>query len=102
LPFHVDVYRAQLAAAAAHDAGSRLGGIAAPTLVVHGLEDRMVPPENGRALAAAIPGAELRMLGDAAHLYTTDQPTADGDVLQFLATHHGAPVDSGRSRASSA
>ncbi len=85
MPFHVDGYLAQLAAAAAHDAASRLGGIAAPTFVVHGLEDRMVPPENGRALAAAIPGAELRMLDDAAHLYTTDQPSADADVLRFLA-----------------
>jgi 3-oxoadipate enol-lactonase len=88
-PFHADGYRAQLEAAVEHDAGSRLAGIAAPTLVVHGLEDRMVPPENGRALAAAIPGAELRLLEDAAHLYTTDEPSADGHILQFLARRHG-------------
>jgi 3-oxoadipate enol-lactonase len=84
-PFHVDGYRAQLAAAVAHDAGPRLAGIAAPTLVVHGIEDRMVPPDNGRALATAIPGAELRLLEDAAHLYITDEPSADDYVLQFLA-----------------
>lgn len=83
-PFHADGYRAQLAAAVAHDADSRLSGIAAPTLVVHGIEDRMVPPDNGRALAAAIPGAELRLLDDAAHLYTTDEPSADDHVLRFL------------------
>ena len=58
----------------AHDAAARLGGIAAPTLVVHGAEDRMVPPANGRALAAAIAGARLLELDDAAHLYTTDEP----------------------------
>lgn len=86
-PFHADGYRAQLAAAMAHDAGARLSQIAAPTLVVHGIEDRIVPPENGRALAAAIPGAELRLLDDAAHLYTTDEPTADEHVLRFLAAH---------------
>ena len=45
--------------ACSHDTGARLGSIAAPVLVVHGAEDRMVPPANGRALAAAIPGAEL-------------------------------------------
>jgi 3-oxoadipate enol-lactonase len=85
--FHADGYRAQIAAAIAHDAHARLGGIAAPTLVVHGLEDRMIPPDNARALAAAIPGAELRLLEDAAHLYTTDEPSADEHVLRFLAAH---------------
>ena len=74
--FHPDGYRAQLAAALRHDAGARLGAITAPTLVVHGAEDRMVPPENGRTLAAAIPGAESLLLDDAAHLYTTDEPGA--------------------------
>jgi len=43
-----------------------------------------VPVANGRALAAAIPGAELCLLGDAAHLYTTDDPSADERVLAFL------------------
>ena len=82
--FHPDGYRAQLAAALRHDAGARLGAITAPTLVVHGAEDRMVPPENGRTLAAAIPGAESLLLDDAAHLYTTDDPGADEAVLEFL------------------
>ena len=77
-------YGAQLAAAAGHDAAARLGAIAVPTLVVHGAEDRMVPPANGRALAAAIPGARLLEVEDAAHLYTTDEPAADEAVLEFL------------------
>ena len=78
-------YRAQLAAAATHDAAARLGEIDAPTLVVHGVEDRMIPPANGRALAAAIRGARLLEVADAAHLYTTDEPAADEAVLEFLA-----------------
>src|SRR4051812_46283418 len=49
--FRADGYRAQLAAALAHDASARLREIRAPTLVLHGSEDRMIPPENGRALA---------------------------------------------------
>jgi pimeloyl-ACP methyl ester carboxylesterase len=40
----------------------RLGKIAAPTLVIHGETDELVPPENGKILAAQIPGAEA---GDA-------------------------------------
>jgi 3-oxoadipate enol-lactonase len=77
-------YGAQLAAAAGHDAARRLGDIAAPTLVLHGAEDRMVPPANGRALAARIAGSRLLELDDAAHLYTTDEPAADVAVLEFL------------------
>ena len=83
--FHADGYRAQLAACLSHDTGARLGAIAMPVLVVHGKEDRMVPPANGRALAAAIPGAELLLLEHAAHLYTTDDPGADVAVRDFLA-----------------
>jgi len=79
-------YRAQLAAAVGHDAAARLGAIAVPTLVVHGAEDRMVPPANGRALAATIPGARLLEVEDAAHLYTTDEPAADEAVLEFLSS----------------
>jgi pimeloyl-ACP methyl ester carboxylesterase len=82
--FQPDGYRAQLMAAMAHDAVGRLGSLEAPTLVVHGDEDRMVPPANGRALAAAIPGARRLEVAEAAHLYTTDVPAADEAVLEFL------------------
>jgi 3-oxoadipate enol-lactonase len=58
-PIEAVPYEAQLAAALGHDAHDRLGEIRAPTLVVHGTEDRMVAPANGRALAEAIPGARL-------------------------------------------
>ncbi|MFI6070353.1 alpha/beta fold hydrolase [Actinoplanes sp. NPDC051343] len=40
----------------------RLGGITAPTLVVHGDEDPFFPLGNGAALAAEIPGATLLTL----------------------------------------
>jgi pimeloyl-ACP methyl ester carboxylesterase len=36
-----------------------LGGLRAPTLVVHGAADPLIPVEGGRDTAAAIPGAEL-------------------------------------------
>jgi pimeloyl-ACP methyl ester carboxylesterase len=39
-----------------------LGAIKAPTLVVCGTRDRVVPPANSRLLARRIPGAELVML----------------------------------------
>ena len=38
-----------------------------PTLVVHGLADKMVHPSGGRATAAAIPGAELLLIDGMGH-----------------------------------
>ena len=83
-PIETAPYAAQLAAALGHDAHDRLASIAAPTLVVHGTEDVMVPPANGRLLADLIPGAQLVELAGAAHLYPTDDPTADRQIAAFL------------------
>jgi pimeloyl-ACP methyl ester carboxylesterase len=83
-PFEADPYRAQLAAALGHDIHERVGEIRAPTLVVHGDADRMIPPANGRLLADTIPGARLAMWPGAGHLYFTDEREADRDVLAFL------------------
>jgi 3-oxoadipate enol-lactonase len=83
-PIHPDGYRAQLAAAWKHDAAGRLRSVRAPTLVLHGSEDRIVPVANGRRLAELIPGASLEILDGAGHLYPTDEPCADREVLRFL------------------
>jgi len=56
----------------------------AATLVVHGVEDRMVPVENARVIADAIPGAVLELGPDAAHLYPTDELQANRQVAAFL------------------
>jgi pimeloyl-ACP methyl ester carboxylesterase len=37
----------------------RLGKVKVPTLVIHGIDDVLVPVENGRRVAAAVPGARL-------------------------------------------
>jgi pimeloyl-ACP methyl ester carboxylesterase len=82
--------RAERAAADAHDAAAQLTAVAAPTLVLHGAEDVLVPPANGRALADAIPGAEHCEVAGAAHHYATDAPGADKHVLRFLAASSGS------------
>jgi pimeloyl-ACP methyl ester carboxylesterase len=41
--------------------------ITAPTLVIHGSRDRMVPPSGGRATARAIPGARLLIIEGMGH-----------------------------------
>jgi 3-oxoadipate enol-lactonase len=83
-PIEAEFYVAQLAAAQSHDTLDRLGAIRAPTLVVHGTDDVLIPPVNGERLAAAIPGAELSMWPGAAHLYFTDEPEIDPWVGQWL------------------
>ena len=47
--------------------GPRLREVQVPTLVVHGLADRMVHVSGGRATAAAIPGAELLLVEGMGH-----------------------------------
>lgn len=58
--------------------------IAAPTLVVAGLQDPATPPDHARYLADAIPGADLIEL-DAAHLSNIECAAAfNRAVLTFL------------------
>src|SRR3954468_21457563 len=82
-PFPQRAYRAQMVAATLHNAHRRLAQLTVPTLVVHGLEDRVVPVANAQILAERIPGAELRLL-DAGHLYPTEQPEVDEDIARFF------------------
>ena len=66
--YHPQGVARQLAAVMA--SGSRkqkLGSVTAPTLVIHGSLDPLVPVEHGRATAAAIPGAELLLLDELGH-----------------------------------
>ena len=49
------------------DREPRLRGLRVPSLVVHGLADRMVHVSGGRATAAAIPGAELVLVDGMGH-----------------------------------
>ncbi|MGP3934119.1 alpha/beta fold hydrolase [Nonomuraea sp. KM88] len=48
-----------LAVMASRDRSELVSSITSPTLVIHGTEDLMAPFEQGRALAAAIPGSVL-------------------------------------------
>ena len=82
-PVEAEYYSAQLAAAHGHDAA--VSEIRAPTLVVHGDEDVLIPPANGERLAELIPGAELSMW-PAAHLYFTDEPEVDRTVAGWLSS----------------
>jgi pimeloyl-ACP methyl ester carboxylesterase len=47
------------AIAAAHDRTEALGKLSLPALIIHGEADPLVPVENGKRTAAAIPGSRL-------------------------------------------
>lgn len=84
-PTSREAYRAQLQAAARHDTYDRLPDIEAPTLVLHGTDDPLLPAGNARILAERIPGAKLVLLEGARHGYLLEkQAEADAAVLDFL------------------
>ena len=83
-PFPEQAYRAQIVAATLHNTFRRLKQIEAPTLVVHGREDRVVPVANAQILAERIPRARLRILEQAGHLYSTEQPEVDEEIARFF------------------
>lgn len=79
-------FLAQLQAILAWEAYSRLPQVAAPTLVIHGESDKLVPPGNGKLIASRIPGARLVLLPNASHIFATDQTeAAHRAILEFLA-----------------
>jgi pimeloyl-ACP methyl ester carboxylesterase len=52
---------------ASGDRTRALAGVKAPAVVIHGKRDPLVRPAGGRATAAAIPGARLRMIDGMGH-----------------------------------
>jgi 3-oxoadipate enol-lactonase/4-carboxymuconolactone decarboxylase len=68
-------------AIAAMDLRPRLAAIRAPTLVIAGAEDPVVPPAMAEALRAGVPGAELAVLAGAAHLISVERPDALADLI---------------------
>lgn len=89
-PRHPRGGRRQWQAMQNFDVYDRLPTIVAPTLVLHGSEDRLVDPANGELLAGRIPGAELVVLQGAGHLYHSERADeADAAVLDFVRRHRG-------------
>jgi 3-oxoadipate enol-lactonase len=79
-------YAGQLQGILGWEAYSRIAQITAPTLVIHGETDRLIPPANSQLIAERIPGAKLVLIPHASHIFETDQPSAAHHaILGFLA-----------------
>ncbi|MGH9211927.1 MAG: alpha/beta fold hydrolase [Acidimicrobiales bacterium] len=87
----VDIAAAQNHAAIqdAESPRQALSSITAPTLVIHGSADPMLPLEHGQALAAEIPGAGLLALEGAGH----GVDRADWETIVEAIIEHSAPAD---------
>lgn len=80
------LFVAMLSAAGQHSAEDLLPEIATPTLVIAGERDGFTPPERSRAMAAAIPGAELLEIPQASHTAPIERPhLVDNAVREFIA-----------------
>ena len=61
------VTRQMAAIVTQRDRGPHLRSVSVPTVVIHGLADKMVHVSGGRATAAAVPGAELLLIDQMGH-----------------------------------
>lgn len=77
-------YQAQLYGLIYWSVYTRLPEIKVPVLVVHGLQDELIPPENGRLIAGKIAQASLIELPEASHWLMTDSNT---ECLRALKEH---------------
>ncbi|HEY8336205.1 MAG TPA: alpha/beta hydrolase [Tardiphaga sp.] len=83
----------QIAAiAATGDLRPRLARIRAPTLVVHGTHDRLIPPACGEDTAANIAGAELMLIAGMGHDLPPPLCQQVADAIAALAARSGACI----------
>lgn len=85
----VDGYAGCAAAIRDTDLSQSTARLRIPALVLAGDQDQSTPVAAARALRAAIPGAGLIVIEDAAHIPTAEKPAEVTDaILQFLTPHH--------------
>lgn len=86
-PYHStgEALMRQLNAMSSHDTCDALQRIVAPTLVITGDSDRVIPSENSTFLAQNIPNAQQETIKDAAHAFSFSHPTSTAAaVINFL------------------
>jgi len=84
LPTPVPVIMLQMQAIAAHDTLDRLQEISAPTLVIHGTVDEMLPYSNAVLIASKVPDAQLETLEGVGHMFWWEQPERSAAAIRSL------------------
>lgn len=63
----------------------KLSAITAPTLILFGAQDKVVPPGNAELLARQIPHSTIALLPDAGHFFPFETPdAANAVIVNFL------------------
>lgn len=78
----------RMSAVARHDVRERLGEIRAPTLILHGDEDPIVPTDAATLMAERIPGARLHMLEGSRHGITFQHRQRTADLVRSFVLGH--------------
>jgi pimeloyl-ACP methyl ester carboxylesterase len=84
--------RQLIAINASPDRTARLRELRMPTLVIHGLLDRLVSPSGGMATAKAVPGSRLLMFPDMAHDLPRNRIGEIADAIAQNAARASIPV----------
>ncbi len=80
------LFVAMLSSAGQHSADDLLPDVKVPALVIAGERDGFTPAERSRAMAAAIPGAELLEIPNASHTAPIERPQlVDSTIRDFVA-----------------
>jgi pimeloyl-ACP methyl ester carboxylesterase len=82
----VEAFQAQVDVCLAHDTSGRLSEIAAPTLVIAGEFDVILPPRCGRVVADEIPGAQFEVMPEQAHQPFQEVPQAFNELVDAFWT----------------
>lgn len=71
---------------------AEIAGVTAPTLILWGEEDRLIPVAAGQWLAKVMPTAQITVYPNIGHLPQEEAPAATlGDLLPWLAEHVPTP-----------
>ncbi|MBA3863083.1 MAG: alpha/beta hydrolase [Erythrobacter sp.] len=71
---------------------AEIAGVTAPTLILWGEQDRLIPVAAGQWLAEAMPTAQITVYPNIGHLPQEEAPAATlGDLLPWLAEHASTP-----------
>jgi 3-oxoadipate enol-lactonase len=83
------------AAIRTHDCTDRLAGITAPTLVLNGTNDPLVPVSTAELLAERIPGAVLELIDGGRHGLTLEQRDVTAALVRRFVLDHGSRAGGG-------
>jgi 3-oxoadipate enol-lactonase len=82
VPAAKQVIELQAQAIFGHDTSGRLGEITAPTLIIHGTVDGVLPFANGEQIAALMPSARFEVLEDVGHMFWWEQPQRSAELIR--------------------